>query len=526
MKAGTETGSRSEGSERMCAKQKTQTGSSRSEDTVEPEWLAEALNVRIVESEEGTAYTDLMALVMSEQNLDVALMRVVKNRGSPGIDGMTVEELEEAYPDMMDSLRESVLLGKYKPSPVRRVEIPKPEGGTRNLGIPTVRDRLVMQAINQVLMPIYDPTFSDCSFGFRPGRSAHGAIARVMELYDEGYTTVVSLDLSKYFDTIPQDDLMNILRRKIKDRPLIDLIKRFLKNGVAMPDGVVVQTDEGTPQGSPLSPLLANIYLDRFDKEMENRGLNVVRYADDANVYVRTPRAGERVMEHCTEYLEDVMKLKVNRDKSRVGSPTELKFLGFRLDIDPTGETGVLPHEKAVGRFKSRIREITKRHRGDSVGKIVNELNSYLRGWFAYYGIGSYKRFYDDLDGWIRRRMRAILLTQWKTPKNRQRQLNRIGEWKRSGKRWEDIRWISQRKNIWHITHHMAINFTLTNARLQQETGIYYMADSWSDVQAKFSRSPLPNGTVGSVGGRQATLLEYVERRVCRPTRSFPVRGT
>lgn len=471
--------------------------------------MAEALNMRATETEGRTTYHDLLELVVSDVNLESALERVVANRGAPGTDGMTVFELRAEFPNTKDSLRESILAGKYKPMPVKRVEIPKPDGGMRGLGIPTVRDRLVMQAIYQVLMPIFDPMFSDCSFGFRPGRGQHDAIARVMDLYDEGYTTVVSIDLSKYFDTIPQDNLMNIIRETVKDKALVELIKRFLKSGVAMPDGLVVVSKEGTPQGSPLSPLLANIYLDRFDKEMERRGLHVVRFADDANIYVRTPRAGERVMRTSTEYLEKVLKLTVNREKSRVGSPTELKFLGFRLDIDGFGTTNVVPHEKSLKRFKDRVREITRRHRGDKVETIVSELNSFVRGWFNYYGVSSYIDMFDKLDGWIRRRMRAILLTQWKTPKNRQRNLLSIGMLSREGKTWDNIRYISYQKHIWYCSGHLTLNKILNNARLQGLTGMYYMAEHWHKVQARFPRSPLPNGTVGSVGGRQTTLNEF-----------------
>lgn len=496
----------------MCAKQKTETKESyRSDDMVVPEGLTEALSMRSVETDGRTTYENLLELVVSDGNLERALDKVVSNRGSPGVDGMTVLKLREIFPEMRDSLRESIVSGKYRPTPVRRKGIPKPDGGERELGIPTVRDRLVMQAIYQVLMPIYDPTFSDCSFGFRPGRGAHEAIARVMELYDEGYTTVVSIDLSKYFDTIPQDNLMNIIRETIRDKPLVELIKRFLKSGTVMEDGLVVVNDVGTPQGSPLSPLLANIYLDRFDKEMERRGLNVVRYADDANIYVRTPRAGERVMGTSSEYLEKILKLKVNREKSKVGSPTELKFLGFRLEVDPLGTTHVVPHEKSIKRFKDRIREITRRHRGDSIETIAREQKTFARGWFNYFGIGSFKGMFEELDGWTRRRMRAILLVQWKTPKNRQKNFRRFGDGLNKGKRWNILRRISYRKHIWRASGDISLNSTITNSKLQAHSGMYYMADDWEKVQARFPRSPLRDRMVGSVGGRQTSLLDFMQ---------------
>lgn len=493
----------------MCGKQKTDKESCRRMEKVVPSSLLEALNMRSTELDGRVTYHGLMELVVSDENLESALEQVISNRGSPGIDDMSVFELKELYPTMIDSLRESILEGKYRPKPVKRVEIPKPNGGTRNLGIPTVTDRLVMQAIYQILMPIYDPTFSDSSFGFRPGRGAHDAIMRVRELYDEGYAVVVSLDLSKYFDTIPQDDLMNIIRTTIKDKALADLIKRFLKSGIAMPNGLIVLNEEGSPQGSPLSPLLANIYLDRFDKEMERRGLNLVRYADDANLYVRTPRAAERVMESATKYLEGTLKLTVNREKSAIGSPMELKFLGFKLCKLKDGTTWVCPHEKSIKTFKSRIKEITKRHRGVKVETIVKELRSYMRGWFGYFGIGPGISFFDGLDGWVRHRMRAILLIQWKTPRNRQKQLNRIGMLGRKGKRWDDIRRISHKKHVWRASEHISMNFVLNNKNLKDEIGMYYMTDDWEKVQARFPRSPLRSRTVGSGGGRQTTLFDF-----------------
>jgi group II intron reverse transcriptase/maturase len=493
----------------MCGKQKTETESYQRMEKVVPSSLLEALNMRSMELDGRVTYHDLMELVVSDANLESALEQVVSNRGSPGIDDMSVLELKESFPTMVDSLRESILEGKYRPKPVKRVEIPKPNGGTRNLGIPTVTDRLVMQAIYQILMPIYEPTFSECSFGFRPGRNAHDAIMRVRDLYDEGYTVVVSLDLSKYFDTIPQDDLMILIRSTIKDRALIDLIKRFLKSGVAMPNGLIVITDEGSPQGSPLSPLLANIYLDRFDKEMERRELKEVRYADDVNLYLRTPRAAGRVMESATRFLEGTLKLTVNREKSAIGSPMELKFLGFRLCKLEDGTTWIRPHEKAVKSFKSRIREITRRHRGTSVDTIVRELRSYMRGWFGYFGIGPDISFFDVLDAWVRHRMRAILLVQWKTPRNRQKQLNRIGGLERTGKRWDDIRRISYKRHVWRASKHISINYVLNNQKLKDETGMYYMTDDWEKVQARFPRSPLRSRTVGSVGGRQTTLFDF-----------------
>ena len=493
----------------MCGKQKTNKESLKQDVQGVPGSLAEALSVRSMEIDGRVTYHDLMGLVVSDENLESAVRQVISNRGSPGVDGVTVHDFRESYPGMRDSIVESIMNGRYKPKPVKRVEIPKPDGGTRNLGVPTVCDRVVMQAIYQVLMPIYDPTFSDCSFGFRPGRSAHDAIMKVRDLYDEGYTVAVSIDLSKYFDTIPQDDLMNIIRSTIKDKALIDLIKRFVKSGVALPDGLVIRNEEGTPQGSPLSPLLANIYLDRFDKEMERRGLHIVRYADDANIYVRTPRAAERVMESCTGFLEEELKLKVNRDKSSIGSPMELKYLGFKLTELKDGTTWIAPHEKSVERFKSRIREITRRHRGVKLDTVISELRRYMRGWFGYFGIGPSESYFNTLDGWTRRRIRAYMLIQWKTSRKRRKSLMRIGQVDRKSKMVKNIVWIANQSHVWCASGSSTMNRILNLENLKAETGMYYMTDDWEKVQARFPRSPLRSRTVGSVGGRQTTLFEF-----------------
>lgn len=471
---------------------------------------AEALGIVSSDNEGRVTYDGLMNAILDDGNIDTALKQVVSNRGAPGVDGMTVQELRDGLPAMRGSLEDSIRTGRYRPSPVRRVEIPKPDGGARDLGVPTAKDRIVQQMIAQILVPIFDPMFSESSFGFRPGRSAHDAIQRVKELYDDGYVVAVSIDLSKYFDTIPQDNLMREIRKTVRDMSVTDLVKRFLKSGVAMPDGLTHPTEEGSPQGGPLSPLLSNIYLDRFDRELERRGLHFVRYADDCTIYVRTQRAAERVMESCTGYLEDVLRLKVNRQKSAIGSPMELKYLGFRLMKLKDGTVWIAPHERSVKRFKAKIRSMTKRHRGTSVKVIVDELRRYMRGWFAYFAIGPNLTFFDELDGWVRRRVRAILLVQWKTPKNRQKQLNRIGHLNRKGRRWDFVKGISYKKHVWASSMTPTINSVLNNENLREETGMYYMTDDWTKVQARFPRSPLRSRTVGSVGGRQSTLFEFL----------------
>jgi len=272
--------------------------------------------------------TDLMGRILSEENISEAVRRVVGNRGAPGIDGMNVDDLPLYIEQHGFELFLSIRMGKYKPRPVRRAEIPKPDGGTRNLGVPTVIDRMVQQATAQVLTEIYEPLFSDSSYGFRPNRSAHDAVCRMKEYYERGYTTAVDIDLSKYFDTINHDILMNVIRQDIGDKAVIMLVKKFLKSGV-MADGVVMETERGSPQGGNLSPLLANIYLSRFDRLMESRGHPFVRYADDIMVFARSKRTGERIMHTARDFLEQTMKLKVNEEKSSIGSPCELKFLGF-----------------------------------------------------------------------------------------------------------------------------------------------------------------------------------------------------
>lgn len=374
---------------------------------------AEAPSISSTQCGEEVTYDNLIDAVVDVGNIKDALRRVVGNRGAPGVDGMSVHELVEWLPANTEALINEIRDGKYIPTPVRRKEIPKPNGGVRNLGIPTVKDRLVQQMVAQVLEPIYDPTFSESSFGFRPGRSAQDAILQAKEFYDSGLTTVVDLDLEKFFDNLNQDFLMNILRVRIKDKTLITLIKRFLRAGVTLPDGLTQATTKGSPQGGPLSPLLSNIYLDRFDRELEKRGHHFCRYADDCVIYVKTPRAGERVCESVTKYLEKDLKLKVNREKTHVGSPTIYPFLGFVLTRKRV-EAGIKPHPSKVKAFKKRVREITKRNRGRQFEAILDELNRYVRGWFNYYGLTTNARLLIVLDAWIRRRLRQYIIRQWK----------------------------------------------------------------------------------------------------------------
>ena len=332
----------------------------------------------------------LLEAILNVNNMFEAQERVIANRGSAGIDGMTVKELNGYLIKHYLELCESIRGGWYKPKPVKRVEIPKADGGKRLLGVPAVIDRMVQQAMVQVLQPIFEQTFSESSYGFRPKRNAHQAIQRAKEYYEAGYTYVVDLDLEKYFDTVNHDLLIKMVREVIKDETVIGLIKKFLKSGV-MVEGLVSQTEQGTPQGGNLSPLLSNIYLTKFDLMLEERGHKFIRYADDCNIYVKSQRAAERVMEGCITYLEGKLKLKVNRKKSATGSPTKLKFLGFSL-YRLKGKIGIRVHEKPLERFKERLKALTSRKRGGKIQQILEELIRYINGWLAYYRIADIRK--------------------------------------------------------------------------------------------------------------------------------------
>jgi RNA-directed DNA polymerase len=390
-------------------------------------------------SESGRALTDrLMEEVCRFGNLSEALDRVKSNKGKPGIDGMTVDDLYPWYREHGQTLASSLLDGSYQPSPVLGVTIPKAGGGERQLGIPTVVDRLVQQAILQVLTPLIDPTFSESSYGFRPGRSAHQALLKAKEYVADGRGIVVDVDLEKFFDRVNHDILMSRLARRVADKRLLRIVRRFLEAGL-MQDGVCIERHEGTPQGGPLSPLLANLLLDDLDKELEHRGHTFCRYADDCNIYVRSEEAGLRVMASVTKFLEARLKLRVNRAKSAVAHVEERKFLGYRLLSD--GKLTVAP--KSLERAKDRIREITSRSRGIGFARMIDELNSFLRGWSVYFRLSAWKTTFTDLDGWIRRKLRCVRLKECKRYRTIVRFLHRQGVSLReawdtvlSGKRW------------------------------------------------------------------------------------------
>jgi RNA-directed DNA polymerase len=366
----------------------------------------------------------MMERIVARDNLKKALAQVRRNKGAPGVDGMTVDDLAAHLKDHWPEIRAQLLSGTYKPQPVRRVDIPKASGGTRGLGIPMVLDRFLQQAVMQVLQEEWDPTFSPSSYGFRPGRSAHQAVAAAQQFIADGCHTVVDLDLEKFFDRVNHDILMGLVAKRVQDRHLLRLIRRYLTAGVLV-GGMVDPMDEGVPQGGPLSPLLSNLMLDVLDKELERRGHRFARYADDCNIYVRSQRAGERVMASVTRFLEQRLKLRVNTAKSAVASPTERKFLGFSfLDL---GRFRRCIAPQALVRFKKRVRELTPRTGGRSLAQIAPALSRYLIGWRGYFGFCETPGILRDLDKWVRRRLRAIVWKQWKYGRNRFAELRRLG---------------------------------------------------------------------------------------------------
>jgi RNA-directed DNA polymerase len=351
-----------------------------------------------------------MERVVERSNLSAALARVKRNGGSPGIDGMTVEVLPEYLRRRWPEVREALLSGTYEPKPVRRVEISKGGSEVRELGIPTVLDRFIQQALLQVLQRDWDGTFSQWSYGFRPGRSAHQAVAQAQRYLEVGYSWVVDLDLERFFDRVNHDKLMSLVRERVSDRRVLKLIDRYLKAGALTAEGFEA-TLEGTPQGGPLSPLLANLLLDGFDKELERRGHRFVRYADDCNIYVRSARAGGRVLASVTRYLERRLKLSVNEAKSAVDRPWRRTFLGFSFTASRPNRRRV--SAKALGRFKEQVRALTQRTRGVSLLTVVRELREYVLGWHGYFGYAEAKSVFKELDSWLRRRLRCYLWKQW-----------------------------------------------------------------------------------------------------------------
>jgi RNA-directed DNA polymerase len=394
----------------------------------------EAPSAAAQETEARAARTDIdsqaamvgpsMEAIVERENLKKALAQVRRNKGAAGVDRMSVDDLPAYLKEHWPTIRSQLLDGTYKPQPVRRVEIPKVSGGTRPLGIPTVLDRLIQQAVMQVLQADWDPTFSEMSFGFRPGRSAHQAVAQAQQLIASGHDVVVDIDLEKFFDRVNHDILMGLVAKRVADKRLLRLVRGFLTAG-ALEGGLVSPTEEGTPQGGPLSPLLSNLMLDVLDKELEKRGHRFVRYADDCNIYVRSQRAGERVMAGIEQFLAKRLKLKVNKAKSAVAKPSVRKLLGFSFTGGREPRRRIAP--QAIDRFRTKARELTRRTRGASPEQIVKELSCYLTGWRGYFGFCQTPSVLRELDQWIRRRLRAIVWKQWKRGRTRYAELRRRG---------------------------------------------------------------------------------------------------
>lgn len=432
-------------------------------DSAEHEEYAGARSIDRQETGEADG-ADLLERILDRENLNRAYKRVRANKGAPGIDGMTVEEALPWLREHREELLEQIRQGKYKPQPVRRKEIPKADGGTRKLGIPSVVDRIIQQAIAQQLTPIFEPLFYDGSYGYRPGRSAQQAMERVRAYAEQGYTQAVLVDLSKYFDTLNHDLLMNMVREEVHDKRVIELIKKFLKSGV-MENGLLVKTEEGSPQGGPLSPLLANIYLNKYDREMERRGVPVVRYADDIVVLAKSPRAAQRLLESSRKYLEEKLKLKVNMDKSRavsVFSIRNFKFLGFALG---KGRDGVYirVHAKSMKKAKQRLKELTSRRQGRNVRVVMKKVKEYIRGWLGYFGIARMRNTMKEWDGWLRRRFRMYIWKQWKKPRTRVRNLMKLGL-----PEWRACEVAYSRKAYWRSARHASVQAAISNERLAQ----------------------------------------------------------
>ena len=431
--------------------------------------------------ERDSAELDILGKILNKDNLNRAYKRVKANKGAPGVDGMTVEEAFEWLKEHNHELTERIRKGHYTPSPVRRVEIPKPDGGIRKLGIPTVIDRIIQQAMTQQLIPIYEPKFSDGSFGYRQGRSAKDAVQRIKEYAEQGYTRAVVLDLSKYFDTLNHELLVNILRRDIKDERVIQMIKRYLRSGV-MENGVVVETEEGSPQGGNLSPLLANVYLNEFDQEFNRRGVPCIRYADDIVLLAKSERASERLLESSTKFLEGTLKLKVNREKSRTVSVFAIrnfKYLGFCFGRNGKG-IYVRVHGKSWKKAKDKLRMLTSRSRCGSVVKTMERIKEYMRGWMNYYSMADMKSNIESLNGWLYRRIRMCIWKQWKLPRTRMRKLIGLGV---------DSHYAAtiayDRKGYWFNAGNKAVNWALSKERLIN-WGFYDLTTAYQSMHINY----------------------------------------
>jgi len=407
----------------------------------------------------------LMESICERENLKKALSRVEANGGAPGVDGMKTTQLRGYLRRHWEKIKVCLLEGTYKPFPVRRKEIEKPDGGVRQLGIPTVLDRFVQQAVAQVLQELWEYTFSEHSYGFRPKRSQHMAIQQARCYVEEGYTHVVDIDLAKFFDRVNHDRLMSRLAQRITDKRVLRLIRAFLNSGILVGD-LILEPGEGTPQGGPLSPLLSNIVLDELDKELERRGLRFVRYADDCMIYVRSKLAGERVMRSVSRFVVKRLKLAVNEAKSSVSRPWLVKYLGFRI-TRIYGSTRIGVHEKSLRRFHEKVRALTARSRGRSLQGIIGELNTYLRGWWGYFHIGKSQNLTRPLNDWILRRLRAYVWEQWRLPRTKVRELLARGV----HRRWA-YAFGNSRKGPWRISKQSPVMAALPESYFTQKLGL------------------------------------------------------
>jgi RNA-directed DNA polymerase len=433
-----------------------------------------------------------MEAVVERENLKTALAQVKRNKGAAGVDGMTVGDLPAYLKEHWLTIRAQLLEGTYKPQPVRRVEIPKASGGLRPLGIPTVLDRFIQQAVLQVLQADWDRTFSETSFGFRPGRSAHQAVEQAQAYIASGHGFVVDIDLEKFFDRVNHDILMGLVAKRVADKRLLKLIRGFLSAGV-MEGGLVSPTEEGTPQGGPLSPLLSNLMLDVLDKELEKRGHRFVRYADDCNVHVRSQKAGERVIASIEKFLEKRLKLKVNKAKSAVAKPSVRKFLGFSFTSGTEPRRRIAP--QAIARFKAKVRELTRRTAGQSLAQIAKELSTYLVGWRGYFGFCQTPSVLRALDEWIRRRLRAIAWKQWKRGPSRFAELRRCGVGRDLA-----AQTAGSPRGPWRLAASPALSMALPNARLGS-LGLASLAQSRSH---NLPNRRIRHRTYGGVGGEES----------------------
>lgn len=434
-------------------------------DSVEHEEYAGARSAGARESRERDGADDLLGKILNRDNLNRAYKQVKSNHGAPGIDGMTVEAALPWLRDNRDELLQSIRDGKFKPSPVRRKEIPKPDGsGVRKLGIPTVVDRVIQQAIAQQLNPLFEPLFSDGSYGYRPKRSAQQAIRKVKAYAEQGYSHAVEIDLSKYFDTLNHELLMNILRKQIQDKRVTDLIKKYLKSGV-MENGVRRETEEGSPQGGPLSPLLANIYLNEFDQEMESRGVVVIRYADDIVVLAKSKRAATRLLESCRKYLEGKLRLQLNTQKSKIVSVIarkHFKFLGYALGKNGNG-VYIRTHPQSLAKAKKKLKDLTSRSQGRNARQVMESVKVYIRGWLGHFYVADMRRILQNWNEWLRRRMRMYIWKQWKKPRTKVQNLRKLGI-----PEWQAYQWGNTRLGYWRIAGSAVLNRSVTNEKLAQ----------------------------------------------------------